>query len=313
MGDWEFVKRRTAADGAVWRSADGLFYKRTGNASIDDEAHFQRLLAELGYPVPEFVETGQVGGVHYFVERSVGNASLHELAQSEAGQAGCVGQDVIEQAVEVSTRLLAVQARNPLPGGPARLRGWFERAGFAGNVFAENPDLDTPRVRDAVARALSRLGEVPVCRSHLDYGLPNVFPGGVIDWQHHGIAPLGYDVYPMLEIAAFKGGNKGYQFTPGQCARYATVLDEASTQLTGQPLGQFRGEFLLVKCFFFLALMRPSNPVGRPDKHIKWQYRRTLFERGIKQYESSGAIDTSTFPTLAAFTERFALPTASHP
>jgi Phosphotransferase enzyme family len=309
LTDWEFVKHRTAADGVVWRSTDGLLYKRTGDASVDGEAHFQRLLAELGYPVPELVETGQTDGVHYFVERSVGSASLHELALSETGH---VGQDVIEQAVEISTRLLKAQARNPLPGGPAQLQEWFERAGFAGNVFSENPDLDTPRVHQAVARALNRLDEVPMCRSHLDYGLPNAFPGGVIDWQHHGIAPLGYDVYPMLEIAAFKGDNKGYQFTPERCAHYLTALNDASTRLTGGPLSGYEGEFLLVKCFFFLALMHPSDPAKRHEKHVKWRYRRTLLKMGLEQYESSGAIHTGTFPTLATFTERLAQPAAGH-
>lgn len=312
MSDWEFVKHRTASDGAVWRSADGLLYKRTGDDSVEGEANVQRLLAELGYPVPEFVGAGQADGIHYFVERSLGSTSLHELALCDASQSGHVGQDVIEQAVDVSRRLLTAQARNPVPGGSAQLWKWFERAGFADNVFAENPDLDTPRVREVVTRALRRLGDVPMCRSHLDYGLPNAFPGGVIDWQHHGIAPLGYDVYPMLEIAAFKGGNKGYQFTPEQCARYRIALDEASTRLTGRLLGGYQGEFLLVKCFFFLALMRPSGPVKRPDKHVKWQYRRTIFEMGMKQYESSGTIYTSTFPTLAAFTERLAQPAASN-
>lgn len=64
MSDWEFVKRRTAVDGAVWRSGDGLLYKRTGGSSVDVEARFQRLVAPLGYPVPEVVEIGQVDGVH---------------------------------------------------------------------------------------------------------------------------------------------------------------------------------------------------------------------------------------------------------
>ncbi len=59
-----------------------------------------------------------------------------------------------------------------------------------------------------------------MCRSHLDYGLPNAYPHAVIDWQHCGPAPLGYDVYPLLEIAAFKGGNRGYQFSPAQRAEY---------------------------------------------------------------------------------------------
>ena len=57
-----------------------------------------------------------------------------------------------------------------------------------------------------------------------------------------------------------------------------------------------------MKCFFFLALMRPADSDTRPDKHAKWQYRRALFTTGLEQYESTGTIDAGTFPTLAAFT-----------
>jgi hypothetical protein len=219
---------------------------------------------------------------------------------------------VLDAAAQVSTRLLTAQAHNPVPGGQARLQRWFERAGFAANVFAENPDLDTPRVHEAVSRALRRLDELPMCRSHMDYGLPNVFLGGVIDWQHHGPAPLGYDVHPMLEIIPFKGGGRGYQFSAAQRARYIGALDQASTRLTGHPLSGYLGEFLWVKCFFFLALMRPTDPT-RHDKRLKWQYRRSLFEIGLKQYESSEAIHTDKFPTLAAFTDRLTQPAAGDP
>ena len=174
--------------------------------------------------------------------------------------------------------LLSAQARNPLPGGPQPLWEWFERAGFTENVFAENPDLDTLPVRTAMDHAADRLAGVPMCRSHLDYGLPNVFDGGVIDWQHHGLAPLGYDVYPMLEIVPFKGGTKGYRFTTGQRERYLAALDQTALKVTGRPLRGFISEFLLVKCFFFLALMRPRDAT-RPDKHTKWQYRSTRSRR----------------------------------
>jgi hypothetical protein len=179
--------------------------------------------------------------------------------------------------------------------------GLVGRAGFTENVFTENPDLDTPRVRTAMARAADRLAGVPLCHSHLDYGLPNAFDGGVIDWQHHGLAPLGYDVYPMLEIVPFKGGTKGYRFTTDQREHYLAALDQTALKVTGRALRGFMGEFLLVKCFFFLALMRPKD-AARPGKHTKWQYRRALFTQGLEQYESSGAIHTDTFPTLAAFT-----------
>ena len=76
MGEWEFVKRRTAADGAVWRSWDGQSYKRTGGPAVRDEADFQLHLDDLGYPVPRIIDRGVKGDLHYFVERSAG-VSLH--------------------------------------------------------------------------------------------------------------------------------------------------------------------------------------------------------------------------------------------
>lgn len=302
MSDWEFIKRRTAAEGAVWRSADGLFYKRTGGVAVRDEADFQLSLARLGYPVPQIVKQGTDGGTWYFVERSVG-VSLHDQALARAGEGGLVPDSMIRAAGEVSARLLEAQCGNRLPSSPADVRAWFERAGWVANVREENPDLDTPRTRAAIADALSRLRDVALCRSHLDYGLPNAFAGGVIDWQHHGNAPLGYDVYPMLDIAAFKGGNRGYRFTDDQRAAYVRYLDEITNRLIGQSLSAYQGEFLLVKCFFFLALMRPSDS-RRPDKRIKWKYRRTLFEIGLEQYESSRTIRTESFPSLADFRDR---------
>jgi hypothetical protein len=48
--------------------------------------------------------------------------------------------------------------------------------------------------------------------------------------------------------------------------------------------------------------MRPAEGT-RPDKHVKWQYRRALFQTGLEQYESSGVIDTASFPTLVEFTQ----------
>ena len=299
LSDWELVKRRTAARGAVWRSADGLFYKRTGDEAVCEEADFQTDLASRGYPVPQVIERGLRDGIYYSVEPSAG-VSLHDQALASADPSGRVANGLVRSAVQISVRLLEAQFRNPLTASPGDPQAWFERAGFVANVRTENPDLDTPHVRKAVGLAVRRLRDVPMCRSHLDYGLPNAFPRAVIDWQHHGDAPLGYDAYPMLDIAAFKGGGKGYRISAEQRSDYLNELDAASTSLLGRPLSAYQGDFLLVKCFFFLALMRPTDP-GRRDKYVKWQYRRSLFEIGLEQYESSCSINTEAFPSLAEF------------
>ena len=150
LSDWELVKGRTAASGAVWRSGDGLFYKRTGDESVREEADFQIDLARRGYPVPQVTERGLKDGTYYFVEPSAG-VSLHDQALASADPSGRVNDGLVSSAVQISTLLLEAQVRNPLTGfRPGDPQAWFERAGFVANVRAENPDLDTPRVREAV-------------------------------------------------------------------------------------------------------------------------------------------------------------------
>lgn len=300
MSEWEFVKARTASEtGAVWRSVDGDLYKRTGGAELRAEVEFQRQATDLGYPVPEIITSGFDDGVYYVVERSLGDATLHDLALTDTRRDDQVSDAVIEAAGHVSAQLLRAQATNAQ--SPST---WFEKAAFARDVFDENPDFDTPQTHRLVERAVKRMADLPSCLGHLDYGLPNMLAAGIIDWQHHGLAPLGYDVYPVLELVAFKGGGKGYAPTPGQRTTYLRTLDEVSVGLVGIRLSEHLGDFLLVKCFFFVALMRPTDPTRR-DKHIKWQYRRALFTMGLGQYESTGTIDTAAFPTLERFAAEY--------
>ncbi|MFF1959850.1 phosphotransferase [Streptomyces sp. NPDC058220] len=295
--NWRFVKKRTAADGAVYVSVDKTRYRRTGGAELQAEAEFQRRIADLNYPVPHVLEEGVTDDGHYYVvEESLGDQTLHERAVASLDGGRALHGDVVDTAEQVAARMLRAQAAHLAQPTPGSLRQWLDSAGFTQNVFQENPDLDNPRTHAVLDHALDRLGTVPLVRGHLDYGLPNVLPAGVIDWQHHGLVPLGYDVLPALEIIAFKGYTAG----PGQRRRYLAVLDDASLNATGQPISQNLGAYLLVKALFFLALMRPTDP-SRMDKHLKWQYRRHLFTKGLEQYECTGTVDTALFPRLEEF------------
>ncbi|MFL1381436.1 phosphotransferase, partial [Nocardiopsis protaetiae] len=209
MSDWELITVRTASDGgAVWYSPGERLYKRTGGPEVEEEGEHQRLLADLGFPVPRPIEVGADGKESYFTEPEAGARSLHDLAMAQAEDGdGAVDDSLVDAAAAISSRLLRAQAAHPVEGAraQAQVKAWFHRAGFVEEVFAENPDLDTEEIRALIDTAVDRLAQVPLCHGHLDYGLPNAFPDAVIDWQHHAPAPLGYDVYPMLDISAFKG------------------------------------------------------------------------------------------------------------
>ncbi|WP_329295550.1 phosphotransferase [Streptomyces sp. NBC_01455] len=299
--NWKFVKKRTAVDGAVYVSADQTRYRRTGGAELQVEAAFQRRIADLNYPVPHVLDEGVTDEGHYYVvEESLGDQTLHDQAVAALDRRRHLADDVVDTAAQVAARLLRAQAAHRVQPTPGALRQWMDCAGFTENVFQENPDLDNPRTHAALEDALDCLRTVPLVQGHLDYGLPNVLPAGVIDWQHHGLVPLGYDVFPALEIIAFKGGTKGYTASLDQRLRYLAALDDASLNATGQPINQNLGAYLLIKALFFLALMRPTDP-SRTDKHLKWQYRRHLFTKGLEQYERTRTVDTALFPQLEDF------------
>ncbi|MFD5878485.1 aminoglycoside phosphotransferase family protein [Streptomyces yangpuensis] len=298
--DWQLVKRRTAdADGAVYVSADGRRYRRTGGEALQAESAFQEMVERLGYPVPRLLARGQDNdGRVWVVEESLGARSLHDEAVADGGQE--LSDAVVDQLAQVSARLLHAQITHPLAAEPGALLRWVDQAGWTHNVFAENPDLDTERTRAALAHVAERLDGSPLVWSHLDYGLPNVLTAGVIDWQHYGVGPAGYDVTLALEIIPFKGGAKGYTATPTQRGRYLAALDSAASAAGAGPVSVHLGAFLLVKSLFFLALMKPAASAPA-EKQTKWQYRRHLFLKGLEQYERTGDIDTASFPTLDEF------------
>ncbi|WP_051468750.1 phosphotransferase [Actinomadura oligospora] len=306
---WEMVQHRTGGDGAVWRSCDGRRYKRTG-PDVLAEAAFLRRIEALGYPVPRVLDEGQnEDGTAFFVEEALPGSSLHEMADRLAAAGGALDAEVAATAAKVSAELLRAQATHPVATSAKLLAEFGEKAGYAANVWAENPDLDTPHRRAVITSALRRLESLPLCASSLDYGLPNVFPTGVIDWQHHGLAPVGYDVVPALEIIVFRGGTGRYSPTAVQRAAYLTAVDDAVVPLLDQRPSGFLGEFLVVKSMFFLALTRPAE--ASPDSTLdgkagKWLYRRHLFTECLEQYEHAGTVDTAAFPSFAEFRQHFA-------
>ncbi|MFF5946019.1 aminoglycoside phosphotransferase, partial [Streptomyces althioticus] len=131
---WRFVKKRTAADGAVYVSADGTRYRRTGGAELRAEAAFQRRIADLDYPVPQLLEEGFTDDGHYYVvEESLGDQTLHDRAVASLDGGRALADDVTDTVAQVGARLLRAQAAHVVQPTPGTLRQWLEGAGFTRN------------------------------------------------------------------------------------------------------------------------------------------------------------------------------------
>ncbi|UKY54701.1 hypothetical protein [Streptomyces inhibens] len=142
--------------------------------------------------MPEQVDSGREDDgtcfFTFFTERSVGESSLHEMAVADYRQPGHVSHGTIE--APPASPAGCWQPRHAMParrrsGAAVLVRvGRLRRRGLH-----REPGPDTEGTRALVDAALERLRTVAMCESHLDYGLPNAFPGGVIDRQRHALAP----------------------------------------------------------------------------------------------------------------------------
>src|SRR4051812_2581927 len=99
--NWRVVKKRTAADGAGYVSADGTRYRRTGGTELQAEAAFQRRIADLNYPVPHVLEEGVTDDGHYYVvEESLGDQTLHDRAVASLDGGCALHDDVADTAAQ---------------------------------------------------------------------------------------------------------------------------------------------------------------------------------------------------------------------
>lgn len=298
--NWQLIKERNITEGSVWHDPETDTFIRHGDDKIQQEGLYQQRLYELGFPVPEVLEHGSDDDGFFFVERSLGQQSLHDRAVAEFQTDGSVSAGTIAAATAVSFRFLERQLQHAVAPTPQLIADWFEHASHLQRNIRQHPEIDTSAARQAIQTMSARLMNIPMSYGHQDYGLPNLFVDGIIDWQFYARSPIGFDAYTMLDAPAFMGGTRGYDYTPAQRQAYLTELDAFMVNHGGPALSEYRGDFLLAKGFFFIATVRQGGPV----QVMRSAYRRELCRLIIEQYNAGGVVDTSNFPTMADYETR---------
>lgn len=294
---WQLVKDRHLTFGSVWYDPINNTFIRRGGELVREEGEYQRYIYDLGFPVPKIIDSGEEDGGWYYIEESLGDVSLHDMAVSDVCNFGNVQEETIRYATSLSSSFLGKQLDHLKTPSSRHIEDWFEKASHFQHNIKEYPQLDSHATKQALATMFSRLSTIPMSYGHLDYGLPNMFPNGIIDWQYYSLSPVGFDVYLMLDLAAFMGGSRGYDFNNNQRQKYINGLDTIALEKGMSKLSDYRGDFLLAKSFFFIATVRK----GGREQEIRKAYRRELCMRTIQQYNDNLTVSTSEFPTLAEF------------
>ena len=210
---------------AVYRGGRG--YLRLGAAAPPELAVHRRMLS-LGYPVADILEEGVHEGSPYFVEASLGSATLGSSWVESGGERSQVMSSTEFSAFrDLMTRWAHAQVTGPLRSASAT--GLAEFLGVA-RALRNVPRL-AAEIGEAYARAGSLLGGLPATLQHGDLHPFNVCPDGVIDLEGAGWAPAGYDVTtavlePSLAEANWVEGRLALAwFSHPQLATYFTALE----------------------------------------------------------------------------------------
>ena len=181
-----------------------------------------------GYPVAEILDAGIHQGSLYYVESALGENTFGDACADGIAQDGSMADEEFSGFLDVMRR----HARAQL-AGDNRSYELHQFAEFIGvrRAMANTPGLAVS-IHAAWEEATDLLNGLPMSLQHGDLHPFNTCPGGIIDLEDAGWAPVGYDVATavleatLAEPRWLDGALILEWFTLDQVRTYLAVLDE---------------------------------------------------------------------------------------
>lgn len=297
--DWHSVKERTIGQGIVYLSITGDRYLRIGpKNSIRDEVEFAKTLHNMGFPTPEVISGGEIDAdTYYFIESSIGTRTFGDIFKEEYASTRVVEETSFDQYCRIASQFLVAQLES---ASAISEQGNLRDGVNLDNVIEENPDLAKENLKEAFSMAEARVVNLPQVLTHGDLGPLNMLPGGVIDFEHKFIAPVGYDVLTSPFTSRFwnftapDGTSQiAYDFSEKQIRKYLNTIDATASDLGLEDLSRFTDDMLLLKAIWLTSFEKQiAKKIGNNNR---WQNKRETLRYCINQYVAGLPIDTTTF------------------
>lgn len=296
---YRYLKRRLAG-GAVYASADRRPYLRAGDAAaIRGEVARARDLADRGFPLPRIRASGTLAdGRGYFVEPAIGDRVFGELFRAETAARGRVADATFDRYTRVMEWYCAAQCAgaNAVPPHPDLLAQMVPLA----NALRNNPPSPPGRAAFDAAYALAsrRVGALRWGYALADLNPFNVLPGGVIDLELAGCAPVGYDAVTGAYFGRmWPAARVAYAVTDAQIARYRRRIEAVARRHGVATLGAYRDDFLVLKAIWGTA--KEHYLEHHPGRHAGfWRWRVAVRDWCVAEFLAGRTIDTRAFEAV---------------
>lgn len=256
----------------IYANADRSRYLRVGDSAlVAKELGFHKRLLEMGFPVAQIIQEGEVDGQKYWIEESLGDGHLSARFRKETETQGEIAEDSFCLWLQQVMAMRNAQART----AEARPYDFDALAHAVGEDGMEDelPDLQE-KIRAAWKKARNRIANLPICLTHGDFTSHNTMEHGIIDFGDHFEGPLGYDLVTAITVPFWFPKDhsyeffQGYNFSPKQIER---VFSDCRVLETPQGIFDLNDYF---DDLFFLKANWWAVRNHRMPKLQEWRYER---------------------------------------
>lgn len=241
------IKAREFSDIRIYSDPKGI--KRIGSPKeLLKEYTGHMGLAKLGFPVPKIIVPLDVGNIQaFYIEENVGIFTIKDTILLKSGtQKGKVNDESFNLFFKSIKNIASLQLKNKFLPKDAWERNIFSR--FY-ELEKEKPELGN-YIQDALRILQKDLSDLAMCYSHGDLHPGNMVETKVIDFEHYGIMPLGYDLVTSVfseSIFAHGSAAKSYQFQTDQIDKFFYELDNLFLEEGVSRLTCFIRHFLVMR------------------------------------------------------------------
>lgn len=223
----------TQRDGVSAIYKDETTYVRIGQPDkIRKDLELHKKMEQFNFPVAKLLGEGEMEGMTYFIEESLGDKCYGLIFQNETEKFGQIQDQTFDQFLAICLKFATAQLKTVTKDQP-----WekFAVGVHLPEICQELPE-EAGRIKQRWAQAIEHLKVFPFAICHGDFGSFNTYPKGVIDLESSFLGPIGYDVGAWAGHAQWFPESSDYEFyrlfnfTKAQKDRYFSTLDELYQQ-----------------------------------------------------------------------------------
>ncbi len=253
---YELVKTQRDDISAIYKCGDEyLRLGETAKIKRDLEAH--RKMEAEGFPVAEVLDEGELDGLYYFTETSLGAYKIGEIFADDTQKTGRISDENFDVFLSVVEKFMKAQLNAK---SPTEDFNSFSLGILLDNLCNELPEYSA-KIRARFAEIKDRLAVFPFVLTHGDFNPGNLYPAGVIDFEDTFYGPFGFDIVGALVYSDYMPDSSDYEyfakyrFSAEQKKKYFELVDSTS-QSAGLPkLSEFEKDFEFCKAVWLSVRM----------------------------------------------------------